>query len=729
MNKTILSLCFVICSIFVQAQQNSLELLEKTSTLVEQSTLLKHFTNYTLLNINQSYDYGESNQIKIQLSNNQIIQLDLDHSQQETNTFPVFVDGIARESISRDNIVQSFKKETDNGYIKAVVNDNKLYSLSYKNDEGIYYIERLQKFIPNSNENLYILYADGDSVITDSACPVSNTEEYINQLESRIHSYVENQEMANECINIKLAIGCPSNMFSHYGTASNVESEITTIINNIASNFDTDFNKRIDFEITSINVATSSSSSLDTDLGTLTDYIDTLNAFKDWSNNGNLTSQDYDIGILFTRTDFDGTPVGGAFTDALCTNPQNRYIVIQDVYSGGLTKNQVSHEIGHSFGSVHTSSGIMTASVSTSTSWDSSSIAIINAKEQASDCNFGTYALDGTPTAQFVLAEKACKDEIIILNGDDSRNTTTWNWTFSEGSPQSSQETTTSFGTAGNKDVSLVVQNNYAQCNNTSTAITRSIEVLDLVAPQSASCSTNYDSNQGMNNELQVGIVNVSFGSIDNNSEGVFVNQLVLENHTCSETTVEDEGSTVTLSVTKGTSNFNIFTKAWLDYNNDGNFTADELILDNDSSDLTVSENIILTNTNTILETLLRLRVITDLNPISNACVKPTFGQVEDYGVIIQNPLSVDEFDITDVIHLTKNPFSDEATVFIPTSAQFESVKISLYDTSGKWHETQTFLPNNNHYTIQTKALSLGMYYIAIEANGKTIKVIKGIKV
>jgi hypothetical protein len=370
----------------------------------------------------------------------------------------------------------------------------------------------------------------------------------------------------------------------------------------------------------------------------------------------------------------------------------------------------------------------MTPSVSTSTSWDSSSIAIINAKEQASDCNFGSDAIDGTPNAQFTLAEKACKDEMIILSGSGARDTTTWNWTFSEGSPQSGQEVTTSFTTAGNRNVSLVVQNNYSQCNNVSITNTQSIEIVDLVAPQSASCTTNYDSNSGINNELRAGIINVNFGSIDNDSEDVFVNRLVLENHTCSHTTVEDEDSIVTLSVTKGTSNFNIFTKAWLDYNNDGNFTADELILDNDSSDLTVSENIVLINANTVLETLLRLRVITDANPISNACVKPTFGQVEDYRVIIQNSLSIDEFDIADAIHLTENPFSDEATVFMPISTQFESVKISLYDNLGKRHETQIFLPNSKHYTIQTKGLSNGIYYIAIETNGKVVKVIKGIK-
>lgn len=728
MNKILLSLFLIINSLILKAQQNPLILSENQTFIEKQNELSQFFVNYKFLSIASSHDYSIDVPIHIQFLDNTIVELDMKDADVITNQFPVFIDGIAKTFIKENRTVQSFYKTTKSGYIRGVINDNMLYSLIYNNGDTTYYIERMQKFIPDSDDNIYILYMEGDSVIPNGTCSVSSIEKLSNDMKSRIYSEVERRVMTDECINIKLAIGCPSNMFSHYGSIANVESEITTIINSIASNFDTYFNKRIDFEITSINVATSSSSSLDTDIGSLTDYIDILNVFKDWSNNGNLTSQDYDIGILFTRTDFDGTPVGGAFRDALCSNPLNKYIVIQDGLSLGLAKNLVSHEIGHSFGCVHTSSGIMTASVSASTSWDISSIDIINDKEQSSDCNFGSGLLEGTPNAQFLLAEKACKDEVIVLRANDSRNTTTWNWSFSEGAPQSGQEITTSFSTLGFKDVSLTLQNSYTNCNNTSAVNTQSIEVLDLVPPQNASCSTIYDSNAGTDNDVMSGIINVSFGLIDNDSEDAFINKLVLENHTCSSTTVEEVDSTVSLSITKGTGSFNIFTKAWLDYNNDGNFTADELLLDNDSSNQTISENIVLSNPNIVFDTLLRLRIITDLNTISNACIKPTFGQVEDYGVIIQNSLSLDEFNITEAIHLTENPFSEQATIIIPVTGRSNKVKVSLYDALGKFYGTQIFLPNNEHYTIQTKELSNGIYYLAVEVDGKVMKVIKGIK-
>jgi hypothetical protein len=37
------------------------------------------------------------------------------------------------------------------------------------------------------------------------------------------------------------------------------------------------------------------------------------------------------------------------------------------------------------------------------------------------------------------------------------------------------------------------------------------------------------------------------------------------------------------------------------------------------------------------MDTLLRMRVISDLNPLNNACSNPTYGQAEDYGVVFDS--------------------------------------------------------------------------------------------
>ena len=83
--------------------------------------------------------------------------------------------------------------------------------------------------------------------------------------------------------------------------------------------------------------------------------------------------------------------------------------------------------------------------------------------------------------------------------------------------------------------------------------------------------------------------------------------------------------------------------RAWIDYNNDGNFDdPTEQIHFNASfgsaQSYLTSGTFIVPNTATT-NTVLRLRVIDDLIPISSACHNPTYGQAEDYPVYIQDAI------------------------------------------------------------------------------------------
>ena len=77
-------------------------------------------------------------------------------------------------------------------------------------------------------------------------------------------------------------------------------------------------------------------------------------------------------------------------------------------------------------------------------------------------------------------------------------------------------------------------------------------------------------------------------------------------------------------------------TKIWIDFNNDGDFTADELIVE-ETNQFNPSGTVII-NDSPILETKLRMRVSSDVVGANlNGCADQTFGQTEDYAVII-NP-------------------------------------------------------------------------------------------
>jgi hypothetical protein len=80
----------------------------------------------------------------------------------------------------------------------------------------------------------------------------------------------------------------------------------------------------------------------------------------------------YDDALLFSGRNFDGTTVGVAFVDATCT--PWRFGVVQMAGLSDFERSLVAaHELGHNLGARHSGSGIMTPSISGSTSFSQAS--------------------------------------------------------------------------------------------------------------------------------------------------------------------------------------------------------------------------------------------------------------------------------------------------------------------------------------------------------------------
>ncbi|MGE8554731.1 MAG: M43 family zinc metalloprotease [Chryseobacterium jejuense] len=209
-----------------------------------------------------------------------------------------------------------------------------------------------------------------------------------------------------------------------------------------------------------------------------------------------------------------------------------------------------------------------------------------------------------------------------------------------------------------------------------------------------------------------IGITSVKFGSINNSSNNYkqAINNFY-ENFTgsyclgTSKTTIPTNTAT-TITVAPGTSN-NHTIKAYIDYNNDGQFDeTTELILNQTGvANGSLATASVTPPSNAVLNTPLRMRVIGDAGIVITSCYTPKYGQVEDYSVTIvpQASLAVNDVASKNNSFITK----DESSVYVKSDSKISSLHI--YDASGKLlvdkagiNTSEFRLPINQRNTIIT---------------------------
>lgn len=138
------------------------------------------------------------------------------------------------------------------------------------------------------------------------------------------------------------------------------------------------------------------------------------------------------------------------------------------------------------------------------------------------------------------------------------------------------------------------------------------------------------------NNGFGIGIRKVDFGGVvvvssPSNPEGGYVD------HTRHQLMKASTGDSVSISIETGNAN-DEDVRVYIDYNNDGDFTdTGEEVFSSDRLK-THSGKVAIPNSGISLDTV-RLRVISDWynNNITGSCYNPTFGQTEDYSILLES--------------------------------------------------------------------------------------------
>ncbi len=236
------------------------------------------------------------------------------------------------------------------------------------------------------------------------------------------------------------------------------------------------------------------------------------------------------------------------------------------------------------------------------------------------------YRVRALPNTQPPLALFTASDTI-TCNGqiqftDQTVNTpTSWNWSFGDGNTSTLQNPLHTYLPGGPYTVRLIVSNT----QGIDTLIRNNYISYNSQAPIAATCTpatVNYCCGYGITN-FTLSTLSRNSG---NGSEGY-------RNFTCAQSLTVTEGLNYPVNISTGT--LAADTRIWIDYNNNGAFSANELVFTRTNS-INASGNLVFSDTSIVYNTPLRLRVISDFVGSSyTACNGIVHGQAEDYTVVI----------------------------------------------------------------------------------------------
>ncbi|MES2588340.1 MAG: GEVED domain-containing protein [Bacteroidota bacterium] len=203
--------------------------------------------------------------------------------------------------------------------------------------------------------------------------------------------------------------------------------------------------------------------------------------------------------------------------------------------------------------------------------------------------------------------------------------------------------------------------------NGCGTVSSNSVTLYTLTSP-TASCSP-VTTNTG---SFGTGIARMQFNTIDkSHNDGINDGT---RNFTCSNSTTVSAGSTYAFTLT-GVGGNPEFARIYIDYNDDGVYQVGEMVYNQNTSRATSHNgNITIPSSNVTTGKLIRMRVMTDYNPITGGCQAAlTHGEVEDYGIFIPC-----------IIPTISNPVSDSrcGTGTLDIGATPSAGTINWYDAS-----------------------------------------------
>lgn len=242
------------------------------------------------------------------------------------------------------------------------------------------------------------------------------------------------------------------------------------------------------------------------------------------------------------------------------------------------------------------------------------------------------------PIANFKANKTAVNIGATVSFEDLTENSpTSWVWTitpvsftYENGTSANSQHPEVNFTSSGVYTISLLASN--ANGSDTKT-INSYISVYNIVSPDCTPTTQNFGG-------FGMGIYHVQLNTIDKSSGQPYQDNNVTGymDFINTDNTVLSAGTSYDLTVELGTG-YDEYWNVYIDYNNDGDFTdlGEEVYVAPSKVTGVQIITIDIPASPGVLDQLLRMRILCDFGSISGPCYDPTYGQAEDYGLVIKD--------------------------------------------------------------------------------------------
>ena len=290
----------------------------------------------------------------------------------------------------------------------------------------------------------------------------------------------------------------------------------------------------------------------------------------------------------------------------------------------------------------------------------------------------------------------------------------TFLWTFNNGvdAPYTTtdQNPTLILNKPGIYDVTLSVTSSKGKSTLTKP---KSLNVSPGVVAACFFDSFNKNGNYGL------GVTNVSFNTI-NKATTTYIPASATQDFTCSDNTTLYLGTSYDLKVDYvSIEDGEQFTEVWIDWDNSGTFEiknstgVNEMVLaDNIAAGTQGSALIsVIPPATAKLNTLLRMRVLSEYTRAPLACGSGFAQRADDYGVLVTNTLSIT--DVSDPkFKMYPNPVKDYLNFVFEDNDVFKGCEI--YDITGR---KVMFISQTDQSTVEVSRLPIGLYFIRIKTD------------